>query len=78
MASTLVALLQQWLLEVEENEIQVTVGDAHLVIYKPCGLDNSNPTSKLLCLTSLSTTLQGAVSLFYSINANNTLIPIAS
>ena len=57
-ASTLVALLQHWLLEEEENEMQVTVGDVHLVIYKLCGLDNSNPVSKLLCLTSLSTTLQ--------------------
>ena len=57
-ASTLVALLQQWLLEGEENEMQVTVGDAHLVIYKPCGFDNSKPTSKLVCLTSLSTSQQ--------------------
>ena len=57
-ASTLIALLQQWLLEKEENEIQVTVGDVHLVMYKPCGLDNSNPASKLLCLTALSKSQQ--------------------
>ena len=44
-ASILVTLLQQWLLETEENELQVTFGEAHLVIYKLCGLDNSNPTS---------------------------------
>ena len=57
-ASTLVTLLQQWLLEAEENEMQVTVGETHLVIYKPCGLDNNDPNSKSLCLTSLSRRLQ--------------------
>ena len=50
MASTVVTLLQQWLLESEENKMQVTVGEAHLVIYKPCGLEHNNPTSKALCL----------------------------
>ena len=50
-ASTLVTLLQQWLLEVEENEMQVTVDNAHLVIFKLCGLDNNNPNSKGLCLS---------------------------
>ena len=51
-ASTLVTLLQKWLLEAEENEMQVTVGDAHLVIYKLCGLGNNNLTSKELCRRS--------------------------
>ena len=50
-ASTLVTLLQQWLLEVEENEMQVTVDNARLVIFKFCGLDNNNPSSKGLCLS---------------------------
>ena len=58
MASTLVTLLQQWLLEAEENEMQVTIGETHLVIYKPCALDKSNSNSKSLCLTSLVTELQ--------------------
>ena len=62
-ASTMVTLLQDWLLEAEENEMQVTVGEAHLVIYKPCSLTNNSPTSKLLCLTSLSRGLQLALSL---------------
>ena len=50
-ASTLVTLLQQWLLEAEENEMQVTVDNARLVIFKFCGLDNNNPNSKGLCLS---------------------------
>ena len=54
-ASTLVTLLQQWLLEAEENEIKVTVGETYLVIYKPCSHINSNPISITLCPTSLST-----------------------
>ena len=57
-ASTLVTLLQQWLLEAEENEMQVTVGETRLVIYKPCALDKSNSNSKSLCLTSLVAGLQ--------------------
>ena len=49
-ASTLVTLLQQWLRETEENVMQVTVGESHLVIYKLCGLINNSPTSKEVAL----------------------------
>ena len=57
-ASTLVTLLQQWLLETEENEMQVTVDNAQLAIFKLCGIDNNTPNSKSLRLISLSTGLQ--------------------
>ena len=53
-ASTLVTLLQQWLLEAEKNEMEVTVDNAHLVIFEFCGFDNNNAdsASKELCLST--------------------------
>ena len=73
-ASTLVTLLQQWLLEAEENEMRVTVSEADSVIYKPCGLDNSKPTSKALCLASLSTELQAESSPLNSSQAHTSAV----
>ena len=60
-ASTLVTFLQHWLLEAEENEMQVTVGEAHLVLYKLCSLTKNSPDSKRLCLTTWSTKLHAAL-----------------
>ena len=60
-STTLVTLLQQWLLEAKENDVQVNVGEVYLAKYKPCDLTYDNPTSKLLCLTSLTIGLQAEV-----------------
>ena len=41
MASTLVALLQQWLLEADINEMQVIVAETHLVLWKLMALSTT-------------------------------------